>query len=336
MAEDERDELSHPRTIAALFEDTIDGGLALSAIRKAQHDPAAVSIVVRSGDLAGVGSPVNQAVVDADLGDLAAWLHGLASVVVPGQGSFLVAGPLGAVLAALGLPEAPETEAAAEEEPRLEPVLRAFGFGSDEASYLAHRLQAGAPLVAVTCEAGQSLQPLRRLLADHDAVFIGTAATAEETLGAARSLLEAPPEESVGSEVEVADVVGNLRHVTAEGGPPHLLALLGRGAVDSRGRGVGQVVDLLVEAPEADGPDSAAPQLRYVVLGFGGVLGFGRHLVAVPATLVDLTADPARLAVDEERIKAAPAFDDPFSRRIEEAVNAAFGLRPYWLEGSPA
>jgi len=91
-------------------------------------------------------------------------------------------------------------------------------------------------------------------------------------------------------------------------GRPHVTtaeanAMLGNAAVSRNEELSGQVVDFLLSGP-GGAPDAA-------VIAWGGVLGFGRRLVAVPVER--LQADPARpnrTRVDMTRteIEAAEAF----------------------------
>ena len=69
-----------------------------------------------------------------------------------------------------------------------------------------------------------------------------------------------------------------------------------------------------------------------VVVGFGGLLGIGRRLAAVPVEHVTISADPATIGVTRDVLQDAPAFVDgaPFSRREEQVVCAYFGCTPYW------
>ncbi|MGH9175355.1 MAG: hypothetical protein ACRD1H_13410, partial [Vicinamibacterales bacterium] len=93
-------------TIVALFEDAIDARNALAALRKAGCPAGEVSVIVRDraadegGPIARHGA-VARAVDEAALNTHSGWLLGLASLIVPERGTFLVAGPLGAALAGL-------------------------------------------------------------------------------------------------------------------------------------------------------------------------------------------------------------------------------------------
>ena len=335
MEEPERGEdRTRPHTVAAVFEDSIDGGLALGAIRKAGREPGNVSIVIAIGDEAVAAGGVARAVAEADLDDIGGWLQGLATVVLPERGTYLVAGPLGAVVAGIG---SPDGEPAARS---FQVLLEGFGFSFDEASYLDKRLAAGAPLVAVTTRSGESPGSVRRLLADQGAVFLATVETTELTLDTAQDLLEAPPEAAVGAGVEVADAVGNLRHVKTEGGPAPISALLGQKVIDREGMEVGEIDDALIEIYDPDGRSGPLPEVqvvRYVVVGHGGIFGVRRRRVAVPATLADLQASPVALTVGRDLLQSAPQVtDEPFSRQDEQAVSDHFGIRAYWLDQATA
>ncbi|CAA9563105.1 MAG: hypothetical protein AVDCRST_MAG59-2758 [uncultured Thermomicrobiales bacterium] len=335
MDEPERGEdRTRPHTVAAVFEDSIDGGLALGAIRKAGREPGDVSIVVAIGDEAVAAAGVARAVAEADLDDLGGWLQGLATVVVPERGSYLVAGPLGAVVAGIGSPDgAPGVRS-------FQSVLAGFGFSEDEAGYLDKRLAAGAPLVAVSTRTGDSPASVRRLLAAQDAVFIATVETTESRLDTAQELLDAPPEAAVGGGVEVSDAVGNLRHVKTDGGPAPISALLGQTVVDREGLEVGEIDDALVEVYDPDGRSGPMPEVqvvRYVVVGHGGIFGVRRRRVAVPVGLADLQAIPVALTVRRDLLQSAPQLtDEPFSRHDEQAISEHFGIRAYWLDQATA
>ena len=335
-------------TVVGLFEDTIDAEQALVALRKGHHPAERVSLVVRdraadeggSVDRAGA---VARAIVATALEAVGGWLHGLASLIVPERGTFLVAGPIGAALAGIGAGGAGTERAGAYAAATdltaggLLRTLTQFGFSQDEATYVEHRLAAGVALIAVTTNDASTLQSTRGLFGDHNAVYIGTAQTDAGFFEAAEALLNAPPEVSSQGDVVVTDAVAPIRRVTVEGGSPEAAALRHREVVTENGEEVGKVEEVLEEevaAAESSGPPRQSRVVRYVVVGFGGVLGLGRHRVAVPATLVDLRSNPIRLRVDKRILERAPRFDEdaPFSRREERAVCAYFGITPYWLQ----
>jgi hypothetical protein len=213
-------------------------------------------------------------------------------------------------------------------------TLTEFGFGVDEATYLEHRLAAGAALVALTTGSPDTFQAARRIFADHDAVYVGMAQTDARVVAEAEALLAAAPEASSGGNVVVTDAVAPLHRVCADGGSGAAAALCGRLVVDQSGDDVGTVEEVLADAVEsADAPGTERLAVRYVVIGFGGVLGLGHRRVPLPVAVVDIEDLPLRLTVGKEVLQRAPTYDDdvPFSRREEQAVCAYFGCTPYWL-----
>ncbi|MDP9365800.1 MAG: PRC-barrel domain-containing protein, partial [Chloroflexota bacterium] len=239
------------------------------------------------------------------------------------------------VLAGLGGPNDGDAGYAATTDLSSSGLLRTlleFGFSHDEATYLEHRLAAGVTLIAVTTNDPAGLQTTRRLFADHDAVHIGLAQTDARFFQEAEALLNAPPEASSGGEVVVTDAVAPLRHVGTDGGSPVAAALRQRGVVDETGEEVGKIEDVL-EDEAGPGGGNTHRTIRYLVVGFGGVLGLGRHRVAVPASFADLQSNPIRLTLEKDVLQRAPKFDEdaPFSRREERTVCAYFGCDPYWL-----
>ena len=336
-------------TAIGLFEDTIDAEHALIALRKADHAADRVSLLVRdkaaeAGGNAERTGAVARAVMATALDAVGGWLHGLASLIVPERGTFLVAGPIGAALAGISAADAGAAAGASGTGPSfavagdlsaggLRRTLVEFGYTPDEAAYLENRLAVGEALVAVTTNDQVALQATRRLFADHDAIYIGVAQTDAGFFREPEALLHAAPEASSGVDVVVTDAVAPLLKVSREVGPPEALAFCGRAVVDADGNDAGSVTSVLVEEVDSDGPEPAKPVVRYVVVGFGGVLGLGRRRVAVPAGMADLDADPIRLDFAKTVLQQAPAYDDdtPFSRREEQTVCAYFGCSPYWF-----
>lgn len=57
--------------------------------------------------------------------------------------------------------------------------------------------------------------------------------------------------------------------------------------------------------------DKVSGETKYVVLSFGGFLGLGDKLYALPWKSIsyDLNEDAFKLSIDKERLKVAPGFD---------------------------
>ncbi len=326
------------QTVAALFDDTMDAEQALAALRK-DESTERVSLIVRSAITGDERQPVELArtLVANALEAVGAWLSGLAQLVVPDCGEYLVAGPLGAALVAAGAPTAGAaagvervSRGGTSPQPDLvRGVLTSFGFGGDEATYLERRLEAGAALIAVTDDRHDAVQEARRLFADHSAVYLGVARTDERLVEQVEALLAGTPRLIPSGDVIIADAVAPLRHASDPEAPPAVAALIGRPVLDERDEAAGDIDDVLFEAPAVD---AAKPVLRYLIVGTGGLLGLGRKRVAVPASIT-ATMEDGRIGVaaSAEAIHNAPAYDkEPFSRRDEQETHRHFGTAPYW------
>ncbi len=339
-------------TVVALFEDAIDAERALIALRKANQAASRVSVLVRKEETrrqADDAVDVARDIVAVALGAVANWLIGLAELIVSERGKYVVAGPMGAALSGVGLVPGDQdagggkvagasTDLSAD---RLRWVLIEFGLGEQEADYVDNRLSAGATLIGLTVTDPDQLDETRRVFGDHDAVYIAVVPTDTGVLQATGALLERLPDLVGVGEVVVADVVARVRPVTDHE------ALAGIQGIDVSCRaesGSCHIDRVLVEdivsdtaGDEAQGRSGPAVEMRYVVVSFGGVLGLGKHRVAVPAALVDLT-DPPRLNVDRDELQRAPHFDEdvPLSRNLEEQIFRYFDVTPYWVATNAA
>ena len=323
-------------TVVGLFEDAIDARNTLAALRKAGCPADAVSLIVRDRK-ADQGGPaqrhgaVAKAVEEADLNGHSSWLQGLASLIVPERGTFLVAGMLGAALAGVtieddedGLPES-----------ALGAIFGDFGFGDDEIAYLESRLLAGGMLVGLTADDSALISSARNVFSDNNAVHIGAARTSDDVAETATELLESPPEVYGTSDVVVTDAVAPLQMlIRGKQGASWARTLAGVRVIDRDGADCGRIENLIAETTGDDDGEVDRDLLRYVVVGFGGVLGIGRRFAAVPVEHLTLSDDPVLVTVTRDVLQQAPAFDPdaPFSRREEQVVCAYFGCAPYWVE----
>ena len=352
-------------TILALFDDSLDAEQALMALRKMTGAPEQISLVVRDratedqNTLEATGALARVLVATA-LDAVGGWLQGLASLIVPRRGTYLVAGPIGAALTSIDLsrggdsagtpttgsdassPTARVTtevtgrspETAVPEHDGLLATLVEFGFGNDEAEYIERRLEAGAALIAITSNDTRRLERSRRLFADHSAVHIGRADTDEYLASEVTAMLASAAHAAAGSEIVVTDAVAPLRHLCDTGddaeGSPH--AACGAEVTDSEGNHLGTVEEILGD-PDESGPDGSL-LVRYVVVASGGVVfGIGKRHVPVPAPLCDLGVRPVRIARHRDAFDGAPvlAIGRAFSRREEEAICAFFETPCYWV-----
>jgi hypothetical protein len=326
---DEQNREGAMRTVIGLFEDTIDAQRALGALRKADYQPDQISFIVRDEagekdmDDDGPGA-VARAVIASALEAVGTWLQGLAELIVPNRGAFLVSGPLGAAVTAAQVHELPADTSPQEEQMLREAFIR-FGFAAEEAGYLERRLVAGNMLIAVTYEDDSEQFAIQGILSGHEAVHIVAAESDSWVAGPLPELLRAS---SISSEL-VADISLPFLHVCADGGHD----ACGAEVIDQNGEGSGEIEELLADQLTADAGDDA-PQIRYAVIGYGGILGLGRHLVALPVELINLNEQPARMKIDRDALQQAPEFDEdtPFSRSEERQLYTHFEISPYWPE----
>ena len=83
--------------------------------------------------------------------------------------------------------------------------------------------------------------------------------------------------------------------------------------------------------------DMESGRIAYAVLSFGGFLGMGDKLFAIPwsSLKVDTVEHRFVLNVDKELLKAAPGFDkehwpDMADRTWGAKVYTYYGAKPYW------
>lgn len=105
--------------------------------------------------------------------------------------------------------------------------------------------------------------------------------------------------------------------------------LIGDPVVNADGEKLGKIEDLVID------PESG--RVDYAVLSFGGFLGVGDKLFAVPIEAMRLSPEERRfiLDVDKERLKHAPGFDknswpEPSDRAFGTKVYNYYGYTPRW------
>jgi sporulation protein YlmC with PRC-barrel domain len=98
---------------------------------------------------------------------------------------------------------------------------------------------------------------------------------------------------------------------------------------NSAGEDLGKIEELMI--------DLETGRIAYVVLSFGGFLGMGDKLFAIPWEALRLDTDRHEfiLDVDKELLKKAPGFDkndwpDMADRSWGSGIYGYYGYRPYW------
>lgn len=99
--------------------------------------------------------------------------------------------------------------------------------------------------------------------------------------------------------------------------------------VNDKGENLGNIEEIMINL--GDG------KIAYAVLSFGGFLGMGDKLFAIPWEALTLDSDNHRfiLNVDKERLQRAEGFDkdnwpDFADREWGERVYQHYGYTPYW------
>lgn len=105
--------------------------------------------------------------------------------------------------------------------------------------------------------------------------------------------------------------------------------LKGDSVENAEGEKLGKIEDFML--------DMESGRIRYAVLSFGGIVGIGDKLFAVPPETLSVDTDRKCLVldVDKERLKDAPGFDkDNWPNFADSALGRDvydyYGRRPYW------
>jgi len=119
---------------------------------------------------------------------------------------------------------------------------------------------------------------------------------------------------------------------TGVSGDTHVLsanALIGHKIYNPQGEHLGDIKDVML--------DVDLGKVAYSVLSFGGFLGMGDKLFAIPfeAFRLDPSNDRVILNVPKDRLKNAPGFDKDHppsaaDRKWGAKIYEYYGFQPYW------
>ena len=105
--------------------------------------------------------------------------------------------------------------------------------------------------------------------------------------------------------------------------------LTGDPVVDQAGNSIGSIEELMI--------DVVTGRVAYAVLSFGGFLGIGDKLFALPWTSLTVDETNKRFVanVSKETLEGAPGFDKDRWPDLSDPVYAAgiyrhYGAQPYW------
>ncbi|HJW56770.1 MAG TPA: PRC-barrel domain-containing protein [Burkholderiaceae bacterium] len=128
-----------------------------------------------------------------------------------------------------------------------------------------------------------------------------------------------------------AHIVGQQHEYTGGPGPEVMAAdtLQGDKVVNMHGDDLGKIEDIMLDVPNG--------RIAYAVLSFGGILGMGEKLFAIPWNALTMDADRECfiLDIEEDRLKNAPGFDKDHWPSMADATWASqvygyYNTRPYW------
>lgn len=117
-----------------------------------------------------------------------------------------------------------------------------------------------------------------------------------------------------------------------DGPGPYIMAsssLEGNKVVNLEGEDLGKIADIMIDVPKG--------RVAYAVLSFGGFLGMGDKLFAVPWNVLTLDVEDKCfvLGVDKEVLENAPGFDkNNWPTMADQSwatkVHTHYGTSPYW------
>jgi sporulation protein YlmC with PRC-barrel domain len=109
-------------------------------------------------------------------------------------------------------------------------------------------------------------------------------------------------------------------------------AIIGNKVFNSEGEPLGSIKDLVIDLDDA--------QIAYAVLSFGGFMGLGDKLFAIPleALTFDTRENHVVLDVDKDVLTTVPGFDKdrwPDNAQYEAGwlldIYEYYGYSPYWI-----
>ena len=104
--------------------------------------------------------------------------------------------------------------------------------------------------------------------------------------------------------------------------------LIGNDVCNPKGEDLGDIKEIML--------DMRSGRVGYAVMSFGGFLGMGEKLFAIPWSALTLDTENKRfvLNVEEERLKNAPGFDtnhwpDMADQAWVSGIHSYYGTQPY-------
>lgn len=125
-------------------------------------------------------------------------------------------------------------------------------------------------------------------------------------------------------------IVGDYDH--SDGPGPEVMdgsTLIGDKVVNAKDENLGKIEAIML--------DVSSGRVAYAVLSFGGFLGMGTKLFALPWSALTLDAEEKRFILDvsKERLESAPGFDKDHwpsmaDRNWATELHTYYEITPYW------
>jgi sporulation protein YlmC with PRC-barrel domain len=135
---------------------------------------------------------------------------------------------------------------------------------------------------------------------------------------------------SSGSAEQGAHIIGGASNRSGPG--PEVMAastLEGDAVVNAEGEDLGTIEEIMIDVPHG--------RIAYAVLSFGGFMGMGDKLFAIPWSALTLDAERKCfvLDTDKDRLEQAPGFDKDHWPSMADPtwaskIHSYYGSRPYW------
>jgi sporulation protein YlmC with PRC-barrel domain len=123
--------------------------------------------------------------------------------------------------------------------------------------------------------------------------------------------------------------VGGMMQTRTEVPVLSATTMIGDKVVNPQGQDLGKLEELMIDLDEG--------RIAYAVLSFGGFMGIGDKLFAIPwdALTVDTVHERIELDIQKETLKDAPGFDkdnwpETTDRQWLSDVYGYYGYQPYW------
>jgi sporulation protein YlmC with PRC-barrel domain len=120
-----------------------------------------------------------------------------------------------------------------------------------------------------------------------------------------------------------------MRHEKVQPQSLSATSLIGDGVVNPQGQDLGKVEDIMI--------DINSGKVAYAVLSFGGFLGLGEKLFAIPWQAMTLDTDRKVfiLNVEKDTLEKAPGFDKDNWPQTNDTdwltgIYDYYGYKPYW------